>query len=139
MTSIHPGRRHPYTLADDMHTPWQMTSAHPGRQHPYIWQTTSIHPGRRHLHTLADDMSSVHCTACHPCTLADDICIPWWTTCCPHVVRTALLKAYWLPFLVFITSFYRTFGCPIICIDTYSQLLWSLTPPTMPDTVKFIG
>ena len=38
-----------------------------------------------------------------------------------------------------ITSFYRTFTCPIICTVTFTVIFWSLTPPTMPHTIKFIG
>ena len=40
-------------------------------------------------------------------------------------------------FVQLITSFYCTFGSPINCTDT--MLFWSLTPPTMPHLIKFIG
>ena len=38
-----------------------------------------------------------------------------------------------------ITSFHRTFNWPIICTDIFTMLFWSLTPPAMPYTIKFIG
>ena len=44
-----------------------------------------------------------------------------WHTCLFYLrSKSELLWTYWIVTLS-ITSFNRTFGCPIICIDTYSQ------------------